>query len=46
VTYELVKLKNVSKSHGNYKFKMSRPKPKIKGCKVKQNGKSLPCAIF
>ena len=51
VTYKLVKLKNVSKSHGNYKFKMSKPKPKIKGCKAmskrpKGDNKMLKCTSF
>jgi outer membrane protein OmpA-like peptidoglycan-associated protein len=47
ISYELVKLKNVSKKHGNYKFKGRSKKPtKLKSCRAKLKGKSLPCATF
>jgi len=47
VSYELIKLGKVSKSHGTYKFNQKSGKTvKLKACKSKRKGKSLPCAIW
>jgi hypothetical protein len=35
VTYKLLKLKNIPKSGGYYKFRVKTPKPKIRKCSAK-----------